>query len=436
MTGDILLNNNVQVTVCPPKNTFTNLNYDLMAVGNMTIHNPDLLLDNLKRKILDTEFSQAWGLYFDEDNGLRNWYQGHSREGDPLVSMWTKKQTISTSALSGVISTPSFRQPFDGAIFQNPTHLDELYNFTVVIDFSGLTVRSWLWNKMLLDIEADLALGKEQIYVCGSKLWQTSEYSQSVSEHIKVKLQCPSGSCNEGTFLNYGQCSGGKVEVTFSRSQLDPSEVEVKKLQTMTGMRVAWNYSQSVTASERKFLTQNGQFIQLADLCCSYGQENQEQVWEVVKEAKFKWQFDTGSGYTALNILDRVEEQLGTFNLTQSDSCGEAGIRDEDLEAAARMHVYTFTQTRNIWNQVINLFSQERTSSPRFLLLLFGNMKPTNHFEESLKTIAMDTLAQHLGLQFGYIDDVAFMNVSEERREKIVGEKCIGFYANKYKRHK
>ena len=163
-------------------------------------------------------------------------------------------------------------------------------------------------------------------------------------------------------------------------------------------------------------------------------------MWEVFKEAKLKWKFDTGSGYTALNILDRVEEQLGTLNLTQSDSCGEAGIRDEDLEAAARMHVYTFTKNINIntntWNQVIHLFSQERTRSPRVLLLLFGNMKPTNHFEESLKTIAMDTLSQHLGLQFGYIDDVAFMNVSEERREKIVGEKCIGFYTNKYKRHK
>ena len=146
--------------------------------------------------------------------------------------------------------------------------------------------------------------------------------------------------------------------------------------------------------------------------------------WEVVKEAKFKWQFDTGSGYTALNILDRVEEQLGTLNLTQSDSCGEVGIRDEDLDAAARMHVFTFTQPRRLWNQVINLFSKERTKqSPRFPLLLFGNMKPTNHFEESVKAIAMDTLSQHLGLQFGYIDDVAFMNVSEEKREKIVGEK-------------
>ena len=171
-------------------------------------------------------------------------------------------------------------------------------------NFSGVAERNEQWNKVLLDIEADLALGKEQIYVCGSKLWQTSEYSQSVSEHINVRLQCPSGSCNEGTFSNYGQCSGGKVEVTFSRSQLDASEVEVKKLQTMTGMRVAWNYSEGVTASEPKFLTENGQLIQLADLCCSYGPENQEQVWEVVKEAKFKWQYDTGSGFTDLNILE------------------------------------------------------------------------------------------------------------------------------------
>ena len=47
-------------------------------------------------------------------------------------------------------------------------------------NFSGVAVRNEQWNKVLLDIEADLALGKEQIYVCGRNLWQSTP-KQSVN---------------------------------------------------------------------------------------------------------------------------------------------------------------------------------------------------------------------------------------------------------------
>ena len=72
-----------KVTVCPPKNTFTNLNYDLMMLENMT-------LDNDTRDEL-TQF--AVGLIQDQvyyeilsnislinvENRYYNWYQGYSQ---------------------------------------------------------------------------------------------------------------------------------------------------------------------------------------------------------------------------------------------------------------------------------------------------------------------------------------------------------------------
>ena len=70
------------VTVCPPKGTYTNLNYDLMMTKNMT-------LDSSKRKDL---FNFAMGLIFnaqlensltklnmlEEENRFRNWYYGYT----------------------------------------------------------------------------------------------------------------------------------------------------------------------------------------------------------------------------------------------------------------------------------------------------------------------------------------------------------------------
>ena len=87
-----------KVTVCPPSNTYTNLNYDLMTMGNKTmfdkirIENDDdviksneqsqaimnALMHDLVKEILRTEYEQALKLYFDEQNKYTNWYYGYS----------------------------------------------------------------------------------------------------------------------------------------------------------------------------------------------------------------------------------------------------------------------------------------------------------------------------------------------------------------------
>ena len=70
------------MTVCPPKNTFTNLNYDLMMTRNMTIddetrkdlaHYAMKLVDNLKFNEVMKNLSM-----FHEENRYYNWYHGYT----------------------------------------------------------------------------------------------------------------------------------------------------------------------------------------------------------------------------------------------------------------------------------------------------------------------------------------------------------------------
>ena len=81
-----------KVTICPPPNTYTNLNYDLMMAGNENIkdfltndendndHDNDdwdakmhQIWYDLTENIFDAEYEQAWKWYFEETNKYSNW---------------------------------------------------------------------------------------------------------------------------------------------------------------------------------------------------------------------------------------------------------------------------------------------------------------------------------------------------------------------------
>ena len=111
-----------RVTVCPPKNTFTNLNYDLIFASNTSLSTEKrhFFIDTLFAKALDFEYDEAVNLYIQEENGFRNWYDGLTINSHPFDPNNTKQATATTQALSGSMSTPSFSEQFNISAFQNP----------------------------------------------------------------------------------------------------------------------------------------------------------------------------------------------------------------------------------------------------------------------------------------------------------------------------
>ena len=109
-----------KVTVCPPKNTYTDLNYDMTNIGNISI-DFDLLNENSSSYRLLESFVKYFQnedfkekipdiLAFDEIGKFENWYNGKS-----LANLQSNK--ISTYATSGEITSPYFGEDFQSDKF-------------------------------------------------------------------------------------------------------------------------------------------------------------------------------------------------------------------------------------------------------------------------------------------------------------------------------
>ena len=152
-----------KVTVCPPRNTFTDLNYDLMMNENLTLDNDirnalidysmDLLYEHLydavftkehkyksndsdihngktKKALLYDDFYESIMTnltMFEDNNRYFNWYKGFTkiqlpRFGDDDVHGDTVYYHIHTTASSGNISAKSFGNNSEENIGTNSLH--------------------------------------------------------------------------------------------------------------------------------------------------------------------------------------------------------------------------------------------------------------------------------------------------------------------------
>ena len=107
-----------KVTVCPPKNTYTDLNYDLLRTEGMklsedtrkelTTYAMDLLRENMHNSTVPN-----LNLLRDDDR-YYNWYYGYTQMTFPKSDSKNRiSYTVSTSAMSGSISTLHFGEKFD-----------------------------------------------------------------------------------------------------------------------------------------------------------------------------------------------------------------------------------------------------------------------------------------------------------------------------------
>ena len=107
------------VTVCPPKNLFLNLNYDILQ-------SVDLKLDNEKRDMLNEASVDLIQKHFfnemlknltkiEDPDRYHNWYHGYSKIEYPYHQTYDKEldYIVHTSAVSGNINTKYFGDKFD-----------------------------------------------------------------------------------------------------------------------------------------------------------------------------------------------------------------------------------------------------------------------------------------------------------------------------------
>ena len=215
-----------KVTVCPPKNTYTNLNYDLMRIQNMTLDNEtryglsEYAVELLNDYIFDEKMNKLSKIQ--DDNRYYNWYHGYSSISLPkIVSHFNFDidYSISTTATFGSISTQDFGENFDA------DKMDRSLKFTLDVNIPP-TAQSNPNITLIFEVEKvsmkDLSKGKETFYL----------------DFTKINADVRMFSQNFNTPYNNNKRIVLMVERTISEA-----ETRRVKMNLMPGFNITWYYT-------------------------------------------------------------------------------------------------------------------------------------------------------------------------------------------------
>ena len=211
-----------KVIVCPPKNTITDLNYDIMMTKNLTLdmdtrdkltnYSMDLLYDHIFRTMM-ANLSKL-----QDNDRYYNWYYGYTQIGLPYLYYGRLSYYLFTSASSGIISTEYFGDKFN----EDKVYTDLDYNIRV---YPPETVN----DNTALHFEVDkvslkyLSIGEDTITIDGYIEWKRGNNTDIMHTH---KIYTP------GYYKNL-------------HLKRDVIKVDVRKqyLDFMPGFNMTWYYN-------------------------------------------------------------------------------------------------------------------------------------------------------------------------------------------------
>ena len=225
-----------KVTVCPPKNTFTDLNYDLSRAE-------DIQLTDAKRHEL-TQFAienAEENSYMDalnhlqEENRFYNWYHGYSSVEPPREISSSFIMIVKTSALSGSIETVDYGHEYEpNLVWNNVNHQifiksnSENPNATLNIEVEKISMTG-------------LTNGKDFYRVGNQKhLWVLDEYRNYM--HSKFNI------LNDWYFFN------------ADRKDVSIENIRNLDLKQMPGFRFKWYYTGANLTRPRQLESEHNMF--------------------------------------------------------------------------------------------------------------------------------------------------------------------------------
>ena len=255
-----------KLTVCPPKNTFTDLNYDLMLAEEVSITNEkrNELYEYVVELIDEHVYMDPWDRLH-EENRFLNWYKGFtSMHNEPYytsntgagvgVGPLTSTYAIHTSAPSGVITSQYFGEKY------NPSLVEQIFDYRIRVSPS----KSIRYNEnVTLHFEIErlsfpMQSGFDNLYSPNGlappkkKLFKTSFSPPARGDPLSANSYNLTGDpCSPYTTF-YGACVD---EQTRNRMINDLSrqfrafrivtdkDISEANLQMMPGFRVSWFYT-------------------------------------------------------------------------------------------------------------------------------------------------------------------------------------------------
>ncbi len=217
-----------KVTVCPPRDTFTDLNYDLMLAENITFEEEQgqVLRGFIFDVINDHVYMDEW-TKLNEDNRYFNWYHGYTKmmppENHPHLG---NTYEINSHALSGVVTTQYFGEQFQKDVIEK-----KVYYPVVINPPENFLLDENITLHIQLEVVSIAGHAEESIFIFpGFKLLELKDAYFNVSPPVKHMIQ-------------------------FKR-EIELEDLTKVRMDVMPGFRLRWHYT-SNNGTELDKETQN-----------------------------------------------------------------------------------------------------------------------------------------------------------------------------------
>ena len=319
-----------KVTVCPPKQSYTNLNYDIMNVGNTTIdydlaeenNTAYLMLKSLEEYFLQKDFEKVLKemIHINEKNKYLNWYIGLTKVPEAEVMsdilITSVKPEVKTYATTGTVSSPYFQDTFDSDKFK----LKQTFDLDIENPYYDETAWWVTQGNISLVINYDVVENFECITVGDGK--------------------CLDSSKNE---FRIEQSNFQGIKIHFSRSfpQLNFNDWAAKRF---TGFKVEWKYDHIRKNNKsipwgHSWSNNNRHFITIANLVQSVGSE---EAWNIIVKVKDDFWKD-------MFVLD-VDDAFEEVEVYLSEDI-DVNITEEALEVGAEIFTYFMAPPEDYWKE-------------------------------------------------------------------------------------
>ena len=224
-----------KVTVCPPKNTYTDLNYDLMKTSNMVLENDtrkelaDYVISLFEKEKYENMMKT---LNFIQDTyKFRDWYSGarhiHLQSDEDIISY-----NMKNTALDGEISTQNFGEAFEADKIFRPEHTVHITH--VIPDRHRL--------KQIPGLSVNKKLPGMGIYVEAKK----TSLNRRFIDELVVHKNIVTDTFNWTFYL--GKDDPKKLVIgSYKRQALTDEDINEMSMDTMPGFHVRWAYSPNET---------------------------------------------------------------------------------------------------------------------------------------------------------------------------------------------
>ena len=215
-----------KVTVCPPENTYTDLNYDLMVAENATLTEEmrDELVNYSEKVIVEHVYMDDFDI-LQEENRFYNWYHGYTKISRPFTNEKGLNFILQTTATSGSVNTEYFGEQYQ-------SHLVKRNVKYYVYVYPPVSVRT--------NPNVTLHFKVEKLSMTGMSVgWDNVVIGSGSGSGSNLDAGLSSATFN---FTPPAESADSRW-ICLTRNNITIEEIKTMDMESMPGFKVSWYYT-------------------------------------------------------------------------------------------------------------------------------------------------------------------------------------------------